>query len=251
MRKKQSERRRRKRAVAIPGFEFGAFDFADFAGWLIERHEMCAGWILVTAETARESFNNDDELVDAYQGIGLSMAMDMAYMNMLALAVAYSVREDLVDGHFEELSDLVEKEPFRRARFMLEFHADHLPVRLDSTRGPARSMLDKRAAVVATILVPASMDGFDSPSPPVQDVARALPAVLRAKWREHPHAESPLCQMMMLGFWLAFRGLVPNNMTRQWDRVLRDFWEGWSNHLLDVEYALQNENLAANEEIEE
>lgn len=240
------------RDMPDPGFTFSDFDFQEFADWLVERHGYCAQWLMDTADVACEEMDDDSPVFKAYRSVGLSVAIDTAYLAMLSLAIADSVREDLLDGVFPPQA-LIEAEPFRRARYMLKLHADYLPVRIDDGAGGGEpSMLDQRAGAVASILMPVSMHGFDGPDPVIQNVARQMPAEVRATLESHEHAEMPLVQMMAVSFWLAFRVMVADGSpSLQWQRVLDDFWEGWTHHLLDVDYVLREEDLQANEKLDE
>lgn len=235
-----------------PEFEFSVFDFDEFAEWLADRHDHCAAWLLGTAENAREEMEETSPLAKAYQGVGLSVAIDTAYLAMLALAVAYSVREDLADGDLPRTASMG-KEAFRRARYMLVLHADRLPVRIEEAGSDGEpSVLDGRASLVAAVLMPVSMLGFECPAPSVPDAVKNMPAAVRATWEEHEYADQPLCQMMALSFWLGFRAIVAEaGQTEAWRNVLDDFWEEWTTHLLDVDYVLRKEDLEANEKLEE
>lgn len=236
--------------MSTPPFDFGIFDFDEFANWLADRHGRWADWLLSTAAASQNEMAEDDSLADAYEGVELSVAINMAYLAMLSSAISYSIRETLLDGTSASAAQTIEEEPFHRARFMLTLHANRLPVRNDSEPSDGEpSILDQRAAIVAGVLVPVSIAGFDAPSPMVQETVGQMAAPVREAWQAHEFADEPLCQMMALSFWLGFRTLAGNE-TRRWHRVLDDFWNGWINHLLNVDYALQEEDLEANEKLE-
>lgn len=242
----------KKKPQPRPGFRFGIFDFSEFADWLIGRHEQCVDWLMQTAATSCDELDADSPLFDAYQGKSLSMAIDGAYLAMLAIALAYSVREDLMDG-VDSPGKLIEEGAFRRARYMLKLHARHLPVRLGGKKQGSRpSILDERAIIAGNILMLIYISGFKCPSPNVQLVVKNLPAPVRAQWKKHEHADMNLVQMMAVSFAMAFRPMIgEDNWTRQWRRVLDDFWAGWVSHLLEVEYALHEEDLQANEKLDD
>jgi hypothetical protein len=227
-----------------PGFEFGVFDFQELSDWLINSHRNFAGWLMETAGAACEEIEDDSPLYEAYQGVPMAIVVDTAYLAMLSVVVGYSIRENVLKGGLGT-GDLIAAESFRRARYMLGFHADCLPVRIDDEADDGgASVLDRRAGDVSAIMAPLWMTCFRWPGPLLAKFASQMPMEIRAAWGIHKYSHEPPCHMAVVSFWRAFGAMVrPGCEAQHWGRMLHDFWDEWIGRLMSVHFAVEEEDL--------
>lgn len=219
---------------------FGDFPFATFTTWM-------AAQLLRASEAI---FDRYEQYTSAVERAGLDAfevpmpvaahAVDMAYLAILALALHHSLGQDLLDGDIPP-SVLMSDEPLRRARAMLRYHADILPVKVDSAGVPA--LLDERAGLVAQVLLPVAVSGFEAPSPVAGALVEQLPRPLIKAWKKHEYRDDPLCQLMIVTFYLAFGAFVPGDNARYWQPLISTYWSEWTDVLLAVRYGISTGDL--------
>jgi len=237
--RKRSKRRQR------PPFSFGVFEFDEFTEWIRHQYARC----LSDIDSVLDDYNQavkDAELPEfEYPAVALSRAYDTSYLAILALAVHYSVTDEMVDAG-ADIEDLLFSEPLLRAAYMLDYHAKYLPVKHPEKEGAGgeASMLEKRAALVGGLLVPLAVTGFESPAVSTcLQLKKKLPKPLQSLLKKHKHKKEPLCQFNIGAFYLAFRWFPPNGDDRYWGPLIATFWNGWEDRLLGVEVAIINESL--------
>jgi hypothetical protein len=218
-------------AMDAPSFGFGEFEFWEFARWLLDQHGRVTYWIELGAAAGLQSKKVADEAV--------RRAGEMAYMSLLALAVSFSWLKDVSAKRLDTKS--LVPECFSRARYMIELHGPVLP--LGQPTSAKLNIYDERAALVASDLVPAAILGIESPVHLEGGLAAELPQPVKDAWRLHEHCDSELCQYMALTFPLVFKGFVPKNDPRYWAPLVELLWVGWTNHLLNFDYAMDSGSL--------
>lgn len=219
--------------VHPPDVEFGVFEFVEFSEWLLGHYWGMVHWL--------DGVLEEQDIRPQDIGPAVYATYDQSYLALLTLALKYSLMDDILGGGFSP-SDLIrpDAEPARRTKAMLEFHAKNLPVQLGDGE-----IFQTRIAVVAGVLCPIAIGGFDTPEPSVKPVLNALPKPLKLHWRTHKYSAEPLCQFMVAAFWFAFRYWSDNADRETWEGLIETFWPGWENHLLDVNLALEGESLDA------
>ncbi len=242
--------RRPDRLGNKPGFAFGIYEFDDFGDWMLQRFRDACANINEELKKYPQAMKQAHLRAHPFSPIAECRAYDVAYLAIMALGVQYSLLEDFADGSVDPVA-LVRDAPLQRATFMLEYHASHLPVRLEASREKPQgesSIFEQRAAIVAHVLLPVIQSGFAARQPGIKEFAADLPKPLKCMMKAHTYGGEPLCQFMVASFYFAFGWFVPDGDDRYWDPLLKTFWPPWESYLLDANDAITNESLNGEEE---
>jgi len=236
--------KRRRKAF----FSFGIFEFGKFSKWMLHQYVSCCSGIDSVLEHYERAVDAAGLSPIDYPKAAIHRAYDTSYLSILALAVYYSIREDLLEDD-NDSADLMLKQTVARAAYMLDHHAKYLPVKRPRDEDPqdGSSMFERRAAFVGHWLIPMAISGFESPLPSIQQMKSNLPKPLKSLLRKHEHKDEPLCHFIIAAFYAAFQWFPPQDDERYWEPLIWTFWQGWESHLLDVSNAIDSENLEAHE----
>lgn len=219
--------------------EFGQFDTNDLADWMLRQHKTMCQWIREKAEEL--PFLLDGGLgLDEIDEAAVETAELHAYMAMLTLVVQYAIYEDIADG--EDPMRMLTTGARKRAEFMLNRHAKLLPIPSDLKPRTRKHLVNVLAGWLVGSSLRVLVVGFDA-APGGKAVLKQMPKAIRRLWQTHEYKDKPLCQFMILAYYLAFKAFVGTDDEDAWRAMNQALWFGWSNRHLDIWGVMRDEEL--------